>query len=75
MTFPDPSRVDALVEGRSVVVDIQHADGHVNWLVHNFPFVQRLDLDTVAPERSSTDGCGSVLATDGQSGGHVTINT
>lgn len=46
--FSDPGCVNALVEVRSVVVDVQHADCHVNRPVHHVLAVQGLDLDTIA---------------------------
>lgn len=46
--FSDPSRVNTLVEVRSIVVDVQHIDGHINWPVHNCTLIQCLNLETMA---------------------------
>lgn len=51
--FSDPSGVNALVEVGSVVVDVQHIDGHGNGPVHNRVLVQRLDLETIATVTSA----------------------
>lgn len=46
--FSDPGCVNTLVEVRSVVVDVQHTDCHVNRPVHHFIAVHGLDLDAIA---------------------------
>lgn len=51
--FSDPSGVNALVEVRSVVVDVQHIDGHENRPLDNCVLMQRLDLETMATVTSA----------------------
>lgn len=46
--FSDPSRVNTLVEVWSVVVDVQHIDGDINWPVHDCTLIQCLNLETMA---------------------------
>lgn len=55
----DRGGVNTLVEGRSVVVDVQHVDGHINRPLHYYVVVvQCLDLDADATVSSTTpDNC------------------